>query len=143
MNKIWKTFRDDLTTFIIIGLFLLTIAYGVTLIYLSTKNCFVPDALTYSWFGLVTGECGIAGLLRCNKRKHENSDCDTDYQDGVNINGCNDAYNSNVIVSDCQDDVEDVENNINEDSCTDNNIDNIINKFNKKNESIKEYNDVY
>ena len=141
MNKIWKTFRDDLTTFIIIGLFLLTIAYGVTLIYLSTKNCFVPDALTYSWFGLVTGECGIAGLLRCNKRKHENSDCDTDYQDGVNINGYSDAYNSNIVVSGCQDDVE---NNVNEDSGIDNTVnDNIINKFNKKNESIKEYNDVY
>lgn len=79
----WRKIRDDLTTFIIITLFLLTIAYGVVIIYLSTQGCMVPDALTYSWFGLVTGECGIAGLIRCNKRKH--GEPDFEITDGIGI----------------------------------------------------------
>ncbi len=69
----WKRIRDDLTTFILIALFILTIAYSVVLMVFSTKGYMVSDALTYSWFGLVTGECGIAGLMKCNKRKHENT----------------------------------------------------------------------
>lgn len=71
MGKHEKHGISTMTKMLIVVFAAVTI-YSVACLVFTWHDKMVPDALTYGIFGAATGECGVMGLIRTTRERHEN-----------------------------------------------------------------------
>ncbi len=59
-------------TKMLIALFITAISYIVACFVFAWHDKVVSDALTHGFFGAITGECGMMGMIRTTRERHEN-----------------------------------------------------------------------